>query len=259
MEFHSPNKNFLLAALPAADLEHLRPRLELCLLTVGQVVSECGETPEYAYFPTTCIVSMVSMLENGNSAEISVVGNEGVVGISLFMGGENTSCRVVVQASGYAYKLHSKYLKTEFAQHGALMQLMLRYTQAVITQVTQTAVCYRHHTIDQQYCRWLLLSLDRQQTHHIKMTQIQIANMLGVRRESVTEAALKLQKLGVIEYSRGNITVLNRAKLEQLSCECYAVVKKETARLFPVKTPDYMYANLAQAARQKNAFSAVAR
>lgn len=183
------------------------------------------------YFPTDAIVSLLNVMENGASAEIAVVGNEGLVGISLFMGGESTPSRAVVQSGGYAYRLQGQRLTEEFDRHGDMLVLMLRYTQALITQMSQTAVCNRHHSIDQQLCRWLLLSLDRLPGNQLNMTQELIANMLGVRREGVTEAAGKLQRKGAIEYSRGHITVLNRKHLEQLSCECYAVVKKETDRL----------------------------
>ncbi|MCW2291209.1 CRP-like cAMP-binding protein [Pseudomonas sp. BIGb0408] len=185
----------------------------------------------HVYFPTDSIISLLNVMESGASAEISVVGNEGLVGISLFMGGESTPSRAVVQSGGYAYRLQGQRLKDEFNRHGEMLVLMLRYTQALITQMSQTAVCNRHHSIDQQLCRWLLLSLDRLPGNQLTMTQELIANMLGVRREGVTEAAGKLQRQGVIEYSRGHITVLNRKRLEQMSCECYAVVKKETDRL----------------------------
>jgi len=234
---HSPYENRLLAVLPDDVRSVLLPHLELAELPLGLVLQKSGETPDCAYFPTNSIVSLLYMLQNGGTAEIAMVGNEGVVGISLFMGGENTLSRAVVQSRGYAYKLQSKYLKTEFAMHGHLMRLMLRYTQALITQMAQTAVCNRHHSTDQQFCRWLLLSLDRLQNNQIQMTQELIANMLGVRREGVTVAARNLQKSGVIEYVRGKITVLDRTRLEQLSCECYAVVKKETDRLLPYKSP----------------------
>ncbi len=185
------------------------------------------------YFPCNCIISLLYVMEDGASAEISVVGNEGLVGIALFMGGESTPSRAIVQSGGYAFRLRGQLLKTEFARHGELLHLMLRFTQALITQMAQTAVCNRHHTVDQQLCRWLLLSLDRLSDNHLTMTQELIANMLGVRREGVTEAAGKLQAQGVINYSRGKITVLDRPKLEKLACECYAVVKKESDRLLP--------------------------
>ena len=226
-------QNYLLAALPAEQQGRLRPDLERVTLALGQVLYESGDNLQYVYFPIDSIVSLLYVMENGSSAEISVVGNEGLVGISVFMGGASTPSRAVVQSAGVAYRLSSARLKTEFNFHGPLMELLLRYTQSLITQMAQTAVCNRHHSIDQQLCRWLLLSLDRLPSDCLVMTQELIANMLGVRREGVTEAAGKLQKLGVIEYSRGHIRVLDRPQLEQLSCECYAVVKKEVDRLLP--------------------------
>ncbi len=226
-----PLQNRLLAALPVEVQERLIPQLELVVLPLGKVVYESGDTLQYVYFPTDAIVSLLYVMEDGASAEISVVGNEGLIGIAVFMGGESTPSRAIVQSAGHAYRLPGQRLKTEFNRHGEMMQLLLRYTQALITQMAQTAVCNRHHSIDQQLCRWLLLSLDRLPSNQLIMTQELIANMLGVRREGVTEAAGKLQKLGVIEYSRGHIEVLDRAKLEALCCECYAVVKKETDRL----------------------------
>ncbi|MDP3857825.1 MAG: Crp/Fnr family transcriptional regulator [Stagnimonas sp.] len=222
-----------MAALPPAVLERLLPQLELVPLPLGKVLYESGDTLRHVYFPTDSIVSLLYVMENGASAEISVVGNEGLIGISLFMGGESTPSRAIVQSAGSAYRLPGQQIKNEFNRHGELMLLLLRYTQALITQMAQTAVCNRHHSIDQQLCRWLLLSLDRLSANRLTMTQELIANMLGVRREGVTEAAGKLQKLGVIEYNRGQITVLDRPKLEALSCECYAVVKRETDRLLP--------------------------
>jgi CRP-like cAMP-binding protein len=189
---------------------------------------------DYIYFPTSSIVSLLYVLEDGSSAEIAVVGNDGAVGVTLFMGGETTPSRAIVQSAGVAYKLSSRAIKLEFDRHGQMMHLLLRYTQSLITQMAQTAVCNRHHSVDQQLCRWLLLSLDRLSGTRVKMTQELIANMLGVRREGVNTAAGKLQKLGVIRYSRGQITVIDRPKLEELSCECYAVVKKETDRLWPL-------------------------
>jgi CRP-like cAMP-binding protein len=234
---HSPQQNHLLAALSAETYNRLIPHLELILLPLGKVLCESGDTLRYVYFPTDAIVSLLYVMENGASAEISVVGNEGIIGIALFMGGESTTSRAIVQSEGYVYRLKSHYLKEEFNQHGDLMQLMLRYTQALLTQMAQTAVCNRHHSIDQQLCRWLLLSLDRLPDNKLIMTQELIANMLGVRREGVTDAAGKLQKLGVIEYSRGHITVIDRPKLEELCCECYAVVKTETDRLLPYLNP----------------------
>jgi CRP-like cAMP-binding protein len=229
----SMEDNHLLRALPDKVKAQLFPQLECVSMPLGKVLYESGDTLRYVYFPTDCIVSLLYVMENGASAEISVVGNEGIIGVSLFMGGESTPSRAVVQSAGTAYRLLGQRLKDEFNQHGDLMLLMLRYTQALITQMSQTAVCNRHHTIDQQLCRWLLLSLDRLPTNHLTMTQELIANMLGVRREGVTEAAGVLQSMGVIEYSRGRITVLDRPKLETLSCECYAVVKRETDRLLP--------------------------
>ena len=224
----SPLQNHLLAALPPAIQQRLFPMLELVPLPLGKVLYESGDTMRYVYFPTDSIVSLLYVMESGASAEISVVGKDGIVGVSLFMGGESTSSRAVVQSAGSAYRLAGQKLKDEFNRHSELMQLLLRYTQSLITQMAQTAVCNRHHSIDQQLCRWLLLSLDRLPDNKLTMTQELIANMLGVRREGVTEAAGKLQKLGVIDYCRGHITVLDRSKLEALSCECYAVVKRQT-------------------------------
>ncbi|WP_137808042.1 Crp/Fnr family transcriptional regulator [Pseudomonas sp. G(2018)] len=226
-----PSHNHLLAALPAYDLQRLAPHLEQVSLGLGDVLYEPGDTLRHVYFPTDAIVSLLHVTENGSSAEIAVVGNEGLIGIALFMGGESTSSRAVVQSAGVAFRLPGQKLKNEFNRHGDLLLLMLRYTQALITQMSQTALCNRHHSIDQQLCRWLLLSLDRLHGNRLNMTQELIANMLGVRREGVTEAAGKLQRQGVIEYSRGQITVLDRARLERLSCECYLVVKTETDRL----------------------------
>lgn len=228
-----PTLNHLLGALSTDVQQRLFPHLELVSMPLAKVLYESGDTLRYVYFPTDCIVSLLYVMENGASAEISVVGNEGMIGIALFMGGESTTSRAVVQSSGFAYRLLGQRLKDEFNRHGELLFLMLRYSQALITQMAQTAVCNRHHNIDQQLCRWLLLSLDRLNGNQLVMTQELIANMLGVRREGVTEAAGRLHKLHVIEYSRGHITVLDRVKLEQLSCECYAVVKAETDRLLP--------------------------
>ncbi len=228
-----PQHNHLLAALPPQALERLLPSLELIDLPLGKVLFESGEALRHVYFPTDSIVSLLYVMENGASAEISVVGNEGLIGIAVFMGGESTPSRAIVQSAGNAFRLPGQRLKDEFDRHGEMLELMLRYTQALITQIAQTAVCNRHHSIDQQLCRWLLVSLDRLQDNQLTMTQELIANMLGVRREGVTDAAGKLQRMGVIEYSRGHITVLDRAALEQLSCECYAVVRKETERLLP--------------------------
>jgi CRP-like cAMP-binding protein len=228
-----PTRNHLLAELPEEVRARIFPFLELVDLPLGKVLYESGGMLHHVYFPTNSIVSLLYVMENGASAEISVVGNEGVIGIALFMGGNSTPSRAVVQSAGQAFRLPSRRIHEEFERHGALLYLMLRYTQALITQMAQTAVCNRHHSVDQQFCRWLLLSLDRLEGNDLTMTQELIANMLGVRREGVTEAAGKLQKAGVIRYSRGKITVLDRPALEKLSCECYAVVKQETDRLLP--------------------------
>jgi CRP-like cAMP-binding protein len=230
---HTPKQNDLLAALPADDYARLLPDLELTPMPLGWVVYESGGHLSHVYFPTTCIVSLLYVMESGASAEIAISGNEGLVGISLFMGGESTPSRAVVQSAGYGYRLMASVLKKEFALGGPLQYLALRYTQALITQMAQTAVCNRHHSLDQQLCRWLLLSLDRMETNELVMTQELISNMLGVRREGVTEAAGHLQEAGLIQYSRGHIKVLDRAKLEKRVCECYAVVKKEFDRLLP--------------------------
>lgn len=227
-----PKKNQLLAALPDAEWKRWLPQLEFVEMPLGQVLYESGGTLSHVYFPTTAIVSLLYVMENGASAEIAVVGNEGVVGISLFMGGESTPSRAVVQSAGQGFRLKAQLMKDEFKKTPVL-HLMLRYTQALITQMAQTAVCNRHHSLDQQLCRWLLLSLDRLQGNELVMTQELIANMLGVRREGVTEGALKLQKAGLISYARGRISVLDRQGLEQRTCECYAVVKKEYDRLLP--------------------------
>ena len=232
-ETFSPRQNHLLAALPAAIQARLFPLLERVKMPLGQVLYESGDALRHVYFPADCIISLLYVMEDGASAEISVVGNEGLIGVAVFMGGESTPSRAIVQSAGFAYRMPGQRLKDEFNLHGELLLLMLRYTQSLITQMAQTAVCNRHHSIDQQLCRWLLLSLDRLPDNRLTMTQELIANMLGVRREGVTEAAGRLQKEGVIEYHRGHITVLNRPKLEDLCCECYAVVKKETDRLLP--------------------------
>lgn len=226
-------KNHLLNAIPTPEMERLLPYMDRVELPLGQVLYESGRTMTHAYFPTTAIVSLLYVLESGSSAEIAIVGFEGVVGISLFMGGNSTPSRAVVQSAGWGYRLRASALKEEFNASAPVMHLMLRYTQALITQMAQTAVCNRHHSLDQQLCRWLLLSLDRLSGNDLVMTQELIANMLGVRREGVTEAALKLQAAGLIRYSRGHITALNRAGLEERTCECYAVVKKEYDRLLP--------------------------
>ncbi len=228
-----PKLNHLLAALPDAEWCRWQPMLQWVKLPLGEVMYESGRTLGHVYFPTTAIISLLYVLEDGASAEIAVVGNEGVVGISLFMGGESTTSRAVVQSAGEGWRLPARALKQEFEQAGPVLHLLLRYTQALITQLAQTAVCNRHHLLDQQLCRWLLLSLDRLQGSELVMTQELIANMLGVRREGVTEGALKLQKAGLIHYQRGHITVLDRAGLEKRTCECYAVVKKEYDRLLP--------------------------
>jgi CRP-like cAMP-binding protein len=232
---HTPKQNHLLAALPAVDYARLLPDLELTPMPLGWAVYESGGKLGYLYFPTTSIVSLLYVMESGASAEIAITGNEGLVGISLFMGGESTPSRAVVQSAGNGYRLRASVLKREFALGGNLQQLALRYTQALITQMAQTAVCNRHHALDQQLCRWLLLSLDRLPGTELVMTQELIANMLGVRREGVTEAAGRLQAEGLIHYRRGHIKVLDRAKLEKRVCECYAVVKKEFDRLLPYK------------------------
>ena len=232
---HNPKQNHLLAALPAEDYARLLPDLELTPMPLGWALYESGDHMGYLYFPTTSIVSLLYVMESGASAEIAITGNEGLVGISLFMGGESTPSRAVVQSAGNGYRLKASILKREFALGGKLQYLALRYTQALITQMAQTAVCNRHHALDQQLCRWLLLSLDRLPGNELTMTQELIANMLGVRREGVTEAAGKLQADGMIRYSRGHITVLDRPKLEKRVCECYAVVKKELDRLLPYK------------------------
>jgi CRP-like cAMP-binding protein len=230
---YNPQQNHLLGALPAAERKRLLLHLELVPMPLGKVLYESGDPQPYVYFPTDSIVSLLYVLANGASAEISVVGNEGMIGVALFMGGETTLSRAIVQNAGHAYRLLARQLKDEFHRDGGMQLLLLRYTQALITQMAQTAVCNRHHSVDQQLCRWLLLSLDRLSSNQLTMTRELIANMLGVRREGVTEAAGKLHKLGVIRYARGQITVLDRPKLEQLCCECYAVVKKETDRLLP--------------------------
>lgn len=229
-------KNYLLAALPNDVKARLLPLLEPCFLPLGHILCEQGASPNYVYFPEDAIVSLLYVTENGASTEIAVVGNDGLVGVAVFTGGESMNNRAIVQSAGQALRLPASVLKEEFKSHGAMCHLLLRYTQVLITQMSQTAVCNRHHTIHQQLCRWLLISLDRLPSNQLNMTQELIANMLGVRREGVTEAAGKLLKLGIIEYRRGHITVLDRARLEQLCCECYAVVKKETERLMPYRT-----------------------
>ena len=230
-----PRDNQLLAALPAAELERWLPQLEWVEMPLGHVVYESGKVQSHVYFPATAIVSLLYVLENGASAEIAVVGNEGLVGVSLFMGGGSTPSRAVVQSAGQGFRLSAQAMKEEFDRAGPVLHLLLRYTQALITQMAQTAVCNRHHSLDQQLCRWLLLSMDRLQGSELVMTQELIANMLGVRREGVTEGATKLQQAGLIKYSRGRISVLDRPGLEKRTCECYAVVKKEYDRLLPEK------------------------
>ncbi|MBU0590166.1 MAG: Crp/Fnr family transcriptional regulator [Gammaproteobacteria bacterium] len=228
---HSTTLNHLLAAMPKEEFERLLPHLEFVPMPLGEVLFESGGKLSHVYFPTTSIVSLLYVLEDGASAEIAVTGNEGIVGISLFMGGDTTPSRAVVQSAGHGYRLRADLLKAEFNRAGPVLRLLLRYTQALITQMTQTAVCNRHHDIEKQLCRWLLLSLDRLSSNSLTMTQELIANMLGVRREGVTEAAGKLQRAGLIHYSRGHIDVLDRPGLEQAVCECYGVVKQEYDRL----------------------------
>jgi len=237
-DLDSPRQNHLLNALPAAEYERLSPHLEQVPMPLGKVLYEYGDELHYAYFPTTCIVSKLYVMENGASAEIAVIGNDGIIGVSLFMGGGTMPYRAVVQSEGYAYRLRAHLLIQQFnrsggRRNGALQYLLLHYAQALMTQMAQTAACNRHHSVDQQLCRWLLLSLDRLASNELIMTQELIANMLGVRREGVTEAAGKLQKAGLIEYRRGHITVLDRPGLEARVCECYQVVKKESDRLLP--------------------------
>ena len=231
MQSEGSKHNHLLAALPRQVIARIEPDLEYVQMPLGKALYEAGGQLHHVYFPTTSIVSLLYVMEDGSSAEIAVVGNEGILGISLFMGGETTPSRAVVQSEGHAYRLKSQLLKREFKRAGAVMHLLLRYTQALITQMAQTAVCNRHHSVDQQLCRWLLMRLDRLSDNNLTMTQELIANMLGVRREGVTEAAGKLRDAGIIEYSRGHIKVLNRVQMERRVCECYAVVKKEFDRL----------------------------
>jgi CRP-like cAMP-binding protein len=233
---HDPKENQLLAALPDDEYEILLPYLEAIAMPLGHVMYESGSKMTHAFFPVSSIVSLLYVMESGASAEIGVVGNEGLVGISLFMGGGSTPSRAVVQSAGTGFRLQARIVKEQFEESVALKHLFLRYTQALITQMTQTAACNRHHSLDQQLCRWLLLSLDRLSGNRLLMTQELIANMLGVRREGVTEAALKLQRAGLIRYTRGDIEVLDRPGLEQRSCECYKVVKEEYDRLLPTDT-----------------------
>ncbi|OYY95809.1 MAG: Crp/Fnr family transcriptional regulator [Hydrogenophilales bacterium 28-61-23] len=233
---HDPRQNHLLAALPAEEAARIFANLELVPMPLGYVLYESGVQMRHVYFPTTSIVSLLYVMEDGASAEIAIVGNEGIVGVSLFMGGETTPSRAIVQSAGHAYRLKGQQLKDEFYRAGPMQRLLLRYTQALLTQMAQTAVCNRHHTLEQQFCRWLLLSLDRLPSNDLIMTQELIANMLGVRREGVTEAAGKVQKAGLITYHRGRISVIDRTGLEARACECYAVVKKEFDRLLPYET-----------------------
>jgi CRP-like cAMP-binding protein len=230
---HYPQQNHLLAALSPRARARIHPHLKLVRMSSGEVIYESGELLGHVYFPTDSIVSLMYVLADGASAEISMVGNEGLIGVALFMGGETTPSRAIVQSAGYAYRFPGQRLKDEFHRNGEMQQLLLRYTQALITQMAQTAVCNRHHSVDQQLCRLLLLSLDRLSGNRLTMTQELMANMLGVRREGVTDAAGKLQKLGIIRYARGRISVLDRSQLEQMCCECYSVVKKESDRLLP--------------------------
>lgn len=230
---HQPQQNHLFAALPNVARERVFPHLELVEMPLGRVIYESGDHLQHVFFPTDSIISLLYVMEDGASAEIAVVGYEGMVGIALFMGGETTPNRAVVQSAGHAYRLSGSLLKKEFARSGSMQMLLLRYTQALLTQMAQTAVCNRHHSVEQQLCRWLLMSLDRVGSNVLTMTQELIANMLGVRREGVTEAAGHLQERGLIKYSRGRIEVLDRPRLEEATCECYEVVKREFDRLLP--------------------------
>jgi CRP-like cAMP-binding protein len=232
-----PQSNHLLDVLPASDQARLFPHLKVVTLPLGSVLYESGHAQRYIYFPVDAIVSLLYVLKDGASTEIAVVGNDGAVGVALFMGGMTMTNRAIVASAGTAYRLSSKRIEQEFARHGAMLNILLRYTQALITQMAQTAVCNRHHSVDQQLCRWLLLALDRVSSNKLVMTQELIANMLGVRREGVTEAAGRLQRAGVIEYRRGKITVIDRKQLEAMSCECYDVVRTETLRLLPKRPP----------------------
>lgn len=233
----NPKSNDLLAALPEEEFEHLRPLLEPVDLALGEVLYESGKRQAHVYFPTDSIVSLVYVMENGASAEVAIAGRDGLVGVSLFMGGDTTPSRALVQSAGCGFRVRGSLLRKEFDRSVTLRQLLLRYTQALLTQMAQTAVCNRHHTVDQQLCRWLLMSIDRLPSNKLVMTQELIANMLGVRREGVTEAAGKLQKADVILYQRGRIEVIDRPKLERMTCECYEVVRKEYARLLPWAAP----------------------
>lgn len=248
-KLHNPKQNHLLAALHAADYARLAPDLKLITMPLGESVYEAGVAMDYVYFPTTCMVSLLYVMANGDSAEIAVVGNDGLVGVSVFMGGEGMSSRAVVQNAGECYRLKAKAMQREFARGGSLQYLALRFTQALIAQMVQTGACNRHHTLEQQLCRWLLLTLDRLPGNEVTMTQQLIGNMLGVRRAGVTEATGTLEKNGLIRYSGGRITVLNRAKLEQRACECYDVVKKEIKRLLAFEIPANAPVKLAVANR----------
>lgn len=238
---HNPHQNHLLDTLSTNAFGRLADHLERVPMPLGEVIYESGDTLNFLYFPTTCIVSLLYVMENGASAEIAVVGNEGIIGVALFMGGDSMPNRAVVQSAGYAYRIRKNHFMQEFGRNGSLLHVLLRYTQALISQMGQTAVCNRHHSVDQQLCRWLLLSLDRLSSNTLAMTQELIANMLGVRREGVTEAALKLQKAGLISYTRGRITVLDRPGLENRVCECYQVVKTETDRLLSYPDPSQIF------------------
>lgn len=244
----NPKQNHLLEAIPEAEWERFASHLAPVSLALGDVIYESGTEQPYIYFPTDSIVSLLYVMEDGASAEIAIVGNEGLVGISLFMGGGTTPSRAVVQSAGYAFRMRAQFVRDEFILAGKVQQLFLRYTQALLTQMGQTAVCNRHHTVDQQLCRWLLMSLDRLSSNELTMTQELIANMLGVRREGVTEAAGKLQRAGLIRYNRGRITVLDRLRLESMSCECYEVVRKEFARLLPSQNGQSLVAKVVREA-----------
>lgn len=232
-----PEQNLLLAALSATELDRLQLYIEPVAMPLGNVLYESGARQEHVYFPTSAIVSLLYVMEDGASAEIAVVGNEGIVGVALFMGGETTPSRAVVQSGGHGYRLAGQRLKEEFHRSGPLQELLLRYSQALLTQMGQTAVCNRHHSVEQQFCRWLLLSLDRLPSNEVSMTQELIANMLGVRRVGVTDAARKLQDANIIRYRRGRIEVIDRVALEARGCECYMVVKREYDRLLPWPSP----------------------
>ncbi len=230
---HDPNQNHILSAMPLAELESLLQHLELVLLPVGKMLYEPGEQLRYSYFPTSCIISLHHILESGRTSEVAGVGNEGMIGVAIFMGGDSTPSSAVVQITGYAYRLESSILKKEFKHNTTFQHLLLRYTQVLLTQISLTAVCNRHHSLQQQLCRWLLTTLDRLETNEITMTQELVAGMLGVRREGITEAAGHLQRAGLISYRRGHITVTDRAGIETHVCECYSVLKKELSRLLP--------------------------